>query len=309
MRAQCPTSLELTSVWHNEAFTGSKNLRTENTLASIVIPAHNEERGIVRLLEQIIVPARPADLEVYVICNGCTDNTADLARSFGDAVQVRETAEASKAKSLKLADRVAQSFPRVYIDADVEIGMPDLVLLFRALERPGTLATAPTRILDRSGVSIFSGWYYDIWQRLPQVRDGLFGRGVVAVSEEGFQRILNLPPVMSDDLAFSEAFAPEERPITQAAQVLVFPARTWRSLVQRRVRVTIGTRRLQDTGLAGPSVDTRIADLVSIGRADPIQIPKIVIFLGTALCVRTLARFRSKQSQDVWARDETSRHN
>lgn len=50
-------------------------------------------------------------------------------------------------------------------------------------------------------------WYYDVWQRLPQVREGLFGRGMIVLSPEGHERVRALPQVMSDDLAMSESFA------------------------------------------------------------------------------------------------------
>ena len=40
-----------------------------------------------------------------------------------------------------------------------------------------------------------------MWSRLPAIRAGLFGRGVVGVSAEGFARLAALPELMGDDLA------------------------------------------------------------------------------------------------------------
>ena len=128
------------------------------------------------------------------------------------------------------------------------------------------------------------------------------------MSEAGFDRVRGLPEVMSDDLALSEAFSSHERCITTTAHVRVRPAATWRSLVQRRVRVTIGTRRLAQSGLAGPASLTRGSDLVRLGLANPRLAVRIPLFVATAVWVRTLARHRVRRGLgDVWLRDESSR--
>src|SRR6185312_98107 len=123
-------------------------------------------------------------------------------------------------------DRAARSFPRVYVDADVELGLEDVVALSKALQRPGTLAGAPARELAMAGRPWLVRWYYDVWARLPEVRGGLFGRGVIGVSEKGHERLASLPPLLADDLAASLVFAPDERVIVPSARVVVHPPRT-----------------------------------------------------------------------------------
>jgi hypothetical protein len=277
-------------------------------MTSIVIPAHNEESGIARLLTAVLGTATDGELEVVVVCNGCTDRTAEVARSFGDAVVVAELTEPSKAAALKHGDRLATTFPRIYVDADVEVDAASLRALAATLDRPGIEATGPERILDRSGVSRPAQWYYDVWEQLPGVRAGLFGRGVIAVSAAGHERIRALPEVMSDDLAISEAFAAHERTITTGAQVRVRPASTWRALVRRRVRVTIGTGQLAAAGMVRPGVQTRGSDLVRVGLAHPGLALRIPFFAATAFCVRASTRRRVRRGLGaVWVRDESSR--
>jgi hypothetical protein len=83
------------------------------------VPAHDEHDVIGRLLTGL---CRGDDrLDVVVVCNGCTDGTAAVARTF-PGVRVIETPVASKRVALRLGNEAARDFPRVYVDADVEIG-------------------------------------------------------------------------------------------------------------------------------------------------------------------------------------------
>src|SRR5262249_32852895 len=53
------------------------------TTFAILIPAHNEETILHKLLESLSELAYPEELySVYVIADNCTDNTAELARQF-----------------------------------------------------------------------------------------------------------------------------------------------------------------------------------------------------------------------------------
>ena len=58
-------------------------------MISILVPAHNEETVIDRCLRAILDGALPGELEVIVICNGCSDGTARRARAYGNAVMFR----------------------------------------------------------------------------------------------------------------------------------------------------------------------------------------------------------------------------
>jgi glycosyltransferase involved in cell wall biosynthesis len=279
------------------------------TLASVVVPAHDEQAVLGRLLGRLLARARPGELEVVVVANGCTDRTAEVAAAYGPDVRVVETGIPSKRAALRLGDEEAAAFPRLYVDADVELGADDVRRLCAALAEPGVLAAAPERRLDLAGRSLIVRWYHEIWTRLPEVRAGLFGRGVLAVTEEGFKRIAALPPVMADDLAVSLAFAPEERTVVAGAAVVVRPPRTWRDLLRRRIRVETGTSQLeQDDVVAGTSARTSVRDLAEMVSARPALAPAMTVFLATAVVARLGAR-RAKRSGDfsTWLRDESSR--
>lgn len=275
-------------------------------LATIVIPAHNEASGLSRLLPQLLGSAEPGEFRVIVICNGCSDGSADEARKHGADIEVVELARPSKAAALAAGGALAQAYPMAFVDADVALDTESIRALVALVSQPGILAAAPTRRLERSRVSRPACWYYDIWERLPSVKSGLFGRGVIMLSEAGFRRISTLPQFVSDDLAFSESFQPGERSIAGNSVVSVWPARTWRSLVTRRVRVVQGNRELRATGRVSESSTTKVGDLLGIVRADPRMSARLLVFLATTVVARMVER-GTRSNRTTWLRDETSR--
>src|SRR4051794_10857255 len=52
-------------------------------IASIVIPAHNEEAVLARCLRVLLAGSQPGELDVIVVANACTDRTAEIAREAG----------------------------------------------------------------------------------------------------------------------------------------------------------------------------------------------------------------------------------
>ncbi|MFJ4777196.1 glycosyltransferase [Streptomyces sp. NPDC088762] len=291
-------------------------------MTSIVIPAHNEGRVIGRLLDALLAGAAAGgtgtggDVDIVVVCNGCTDDTARVAAARGPLVRVVEIPTPSKHAALRVGDEHARGFPRVYVDADVVVGAADVRALAGALSRsPDLLAAAPDREIPLTGCAWPVRAYYGVWQRLPAVREGLFGRGVIAVSEAGHARIAALPPLMADDLAASQAFGPGERRVVDTARVVVHPPRTWSDLVRRRIRAATSSaqfERFQESGRGGaaaaPSARTGTADLRALLRDRPRLLPGVVVFAAAALAARRGARKAIRNGDfSTWLRDESSR--
>ncbi|MFC1419633.1 glycosyltransferase [Streptacidiphilus cavernicola] len=296
-------------------------------MTSIVIPAHNEGQVIGRLLDALLTGSDPGEVDIVVVCNGCTDDTAQVAALRGPAVRVLESPVPSKHAALRLGDEHARGFPRLYVDADVVLAGPDVRKLTAPLasapdggpaDGPAVLATAPERELPMDGCAWRVRAYYRVWQQLPSVREGLFGRGVIAVSAAGYARLAALPPLMADDLAASLAFAPHERLVVRTALVRVLPPRTWADLIRRRIRAATSTTQLEQhqreaAGPDGaeqpaPSARTGKADLVALLRARPGLLPAMAVFLAAAVVARRKSR-KAVSSQDfgTWLRDESSR--
>jgi len=278
-------------------------------VTTIVIPAHNEGLVIGRLLGQLIPTAQRGDFEIIVVANGCSDDTAEVAASFGPAVRVVSIPVASKHEALVVAGRATSDFPLVYVDADVELRAEDVGALAAALRQPGILAAAPERVLNLAGRPWPVRWYYDIWTRLPEVRSGLWGRGVIAVAAEGQQRVAGLPPLLGDDLAASLLFAPHERSIVPEARVIVHAPRTLADLLRRRVRAATGLAQLERAEHAPESTArTRTSDLTAIVHREPRMAPRVAFFLSMAALARLRARRAvARGDYSTWLRDESSR--
>jgi hypothetical protein len=226
-------------------------------------------------------------------------------------VRVVSTPIASKAHALKIGKELSADFPRLYVDADVELRTKDARALAAALREPGVLAAAPTRYhaVDRCPLAV--RWYFDVWERLPVVDSGLFGRGVVAVNETGQQRLDAMPEAMGDDLLASIAFAASECRIVPDARVVIYPPRSTADLVRTRVRtltVVAELEQLVPEQLAGAR--TSRADLLRAVRTRPAIAPRMLTFLAITVLAKLSAR-RAIRARDftTWLRDESTRTN
>ena len=116
-------------------------------MISVIVPAHNEHSVISRTLKTMTARAIPGELDVIVVCNGCTDDTAAVAGSFGPPVRVIETGLAGKTLALNLGDKAATFFPRIYADADVHITIETMRTLANRKHRPERLFLAGSSLL------------------------------------------------------------------------------------------------------------------------------------------------------------------
>lgn len=245
-------------------------------------------------------------LHVVVVANGCTDDTADVARGFG--VDVLETPVPSKIKALALGDRSLTTFPRVYVDADVVITAQDVLSLAAALG-DDVHATGPVRNLPMAGVSTPVQLWYRVWQQLPGVQAELYGRGVIAVDEAGHERLRDWPEVMSDDLHVAMAFAPSERSVVGDAVAVIHPPKTYRDLLRRRVRALTGNARLlqqHDPPVVRPAGGSP-RYLAGLVRRRPKQLPAVAVFVATAAVAQLRSRRAVRRGDTRWLRDESSR--
>jgi glycosyltransferase involved in cell wall biosynthesis len=276
-------------------------------MASVVIAAHNEAAVLGPCLDKLLDHAAPGELEVIVVANGCTDRTADVARARG-GVRVIELAQPSKIAALNRGDAVATDYPRIYLDADIHVTTPAIRALCAALEAPGApLVAVPSRRLELEGRPFLVRAYYTVQRRLPVFDEGLFGRGLVALSRAGRERFTEFPEVIADDLFLDSLFTGAERlRLPEVATSVATPMRT-RDLVRRLVRVRRGNAALRVAGAAGHSV--RPSDRWSWLRDVVVPRPWLAPAATVYVVLTAWAALLARRTQDAasWGRDDSSR--
>lgn len=271
----------------------------------VVIPAHDEETVIDRCLSTLLADARPGEFDVLVVANGCADRTATVARGFG--VRVIEIAEPGKANAVALGDRHVHCFPKLFLDADVELDSGSARALAQALQRPGALAAAPNVRYCMDGVSAAARSAHRVHATLMAGRRSLAGNGVYGVSRDGHSRIFPLPTVIADDGWVDRSFDPDEREILPGATSVVRPARTVRALLRRRVRVRLGNRQLDAAGRPEHREPFRLATLAELVADGRVGWRDAAVYVGVVLADRVLTWWRRHDSHVGWGTDVTSR--
>ncbi len=276
--------------------------------ASVVVPAHDEELVLEGFLTTLLADAEPDELEVVVVCNGCRDRTAELARRF--PVRVLELEQASKHGALNAGDRAATRFPRFYVDADVRVTAGALREASRVLASGSALAAAPAVWFDLAGCSPAVRAYYRVWGTLPYCRGDLVGSGVYGVSGRGHLRLGPFPPIIADDLWFRDHFRPGERRSVANARFVQHPPRDLRSLVRVRTRQRLGNLELEARGerpasAAAAAKHDRRKALASF-RSPAVAVAAPVYLAVNALAKRR-ARRRWRDRRLHWDSDVTGR--
>jgi hypothetical protein len=284
---------------------------TENPIASVVIPAHNEATVIARCLGVLAAGLHERKIEVAVIANGCTDATARVARGFRADIPnltVVELDEASKAAALNAGDAVVQAFPRVYLDADIVLGDQALDGLIEALTTPEARVSSPHISFHFGHAHWVVRQFYRGYAHIPYLQDGLIGLGVYGLSEAGRRRFGLFPDLVADDLFVQRLFRPDERVVCPGTFIVQTP-RTIRALVRVRTRTARGSAQLAGSDVGGWADTSRTtghtlrALLAEVCRR-PSEASAVATYAALTLAARMNAR---RNSETTWFRDDSSR--
>lgn len=275
-------------------------------MASIIIAAHNEERVLGATLDCLL--ADGSSHEIVVAPNGCSDDTAGTARAR-PGIRVIEVAEGGKANALNHADAVAAEFPRIYLDADIRLPPGGIDRLISALDTTGVLVAVPARELDVLG----RPWPVRAWclihERLPVFREGIFGRGTIALTAEARGRFQQFPTMVADDLFLDSLFAAAERAHVQSVTVVIAAPRTTAELLDRLVRVRRGSAAMrQASGRGDVPATVRQSDPWSWFRDVAVKEPRLAAAAVVYVAITLLAAGRARRGSvnDLsWGRHPT----
>jgi len=278
-------------------------------MISIVVPAHNEAKVIARCLRSMTEGARPGELEVLVVCNGCSDDTEAIAASFGGPVRVLVSPVASKNAALNLGHSTATGWPRFFVDADIELPLASIRKVAALLDGGRILGAAPRITVDLAGCSAPVRAYYDIWLRTPYVNEGMLGSGVYAISRAGGARFDAFPDIIADDGFVRLLFSPEERRTVDDCHFVMRPPATLRSLIHINVRRRVGLFEMAERHPETTRREARGQRRFVYGlAADPRRWPGLAVYGFAKLACVAIYRWKALQGrQKEWNRDDSSR--
>lgn len=268
-------------------------------MISVVIAAHNEAAVIGTCLDALLAP----DLDITVVANGCSDDTAAVA-ARRPGVRVIDLPAPGKSAALNAGDAVAVGFPRVYLDADIPLTADDLRRLAAAFqEHPGVLATTARRVLDTSGRPLLVKAHSAINGRLPVYHAALFGRGVSMLSAAGRARFGAFPEVVADDLFLDSLFTADERVEVPSVVARVATPRRTKDLVRRLARVRAGNATLRAAPATTGTRAQSNSGWLSVALPRPWLWPAAVAYVGL-----TVVASRAARGTDVgWGHDTSTR--
>lgn len=277
-------------------------------LGSVLIPAHNESAVIGRCLSHLFDGIDDADLEVAVVCNGCHDDTAAVARASGHPVEVIELSVASKPAALRAGDRLLRAFPRLYVDADVVVAGSTVRRVLEHLAKPDSLAARPPLRYETAHCSPIVRRYYHARSRVPAVMGSMWGAGLYGLSASGRSRFSEFPDVVADDLFVDQCFDRGEIAIVGDEPVVVMAPGHLRDLLRVMRRTYRGTGETQTacgSSATNPTstTPTTSRDVLKLCRS----VPGLVDAATYAFVAIAARAYVALGRPARWERDESSR--
>jgi hypothetical protein len=269
--------------------------------ASVLIPAHQEEAVIGRCLSALLAAAAPGEFDVVVVANGCTDGTARVVRSYGPRVRLIELPVGSKSIALNEGEQELRHFPRLYLDADVELDTHAARALAEALGTDQPVIATPRRSLQVDGATSLTRSYFRTWEALQAARRETIGTGAYALNEAARRRFTKFPESIGDDTFVHSLFRSHERRVVSHT-VKVWPPKRLAEVVAVRTRVAVGNM----TTPAGPGTGHRPslrAQLLHLLK-EPVAVVGLPLYVAVTLLIRAQARSRIRHEDLTWTRAE-----
>ncbi len=273
---------------------------------TLIIPANNESEHIGSCLSAVLAsdPLKSdAPVHIIVAANGCSDDTAQLARGFaaqtesrGWQLDVIELAHGNKIGALNAAEAQAKANALVYLDADVRISPSLLAQTASALQTQAPIYTSGSVKLSPSK-SWATRAYGAFYLQTPFMKQPAPGCGYFGMNTAGRARWAEWPAVISDDTLARLSFAPSERIQVEASY-------EWplvdglRNLIKVRRRQNAGVSELAELHPELEANDTKV-------RFTPMAVIRAVLRhpIGTIIygTVSLIVKLTPAQSAD-WKR-------
>jgi glycosyltransferase involved in cell wall biosynthesis len=272
----------------------------------VVMPAHDEAGTIAATLATIALHLGSG---LVIVCNGCSDDTAAIARRAAPDARVIELAAAGKAGAINHGLGIVGDGTVLVVDADT-LATPDVLdAVAAALDEPGVMAASPAPHFDLEGADRWVRAYYRGFARHGYLARGVGGSGIWGLSPAGRARLSTVPAVIADD-GYVRHFFPldQQRRVAvdaqgRAVRTIVSPPPTLAALIRTEARWRAGDaqvrRLLGDSGDAEQAAGAR--GQMSEVRASDRACYVLIKIAGRIMLIRN--RFFGTAA--LWYRDRT----
>lgn len=276
-------------------------------MPSVIIPAYNEEASIARTLRGVLCDATD-DLEIVVVANASTDRTAEIARSLDSRIQVIETDVPGKCHAINLGEQAIHTFPRIFLDADIELKPGAVPELLTNCGRPHPIVSPlPVYNMRKTtiGMRMFmraEGFNHYFGHGAPN------GSGCFVLTEEGRSRWDTFPEIMADDAFVQGHFQPFEAITIREAIAIVMPPRDIPALIKVRGRVRRGIYEMfEKFPELVANHESQVGGSLTRMLVRPWEWTSLGIYSFVKIRERQLAKTQTALGQESWVRDETTR--
>lgn len=272
---------------------------------AVIVPAYNEAAVIERTLTPLSAAAVAGYIELIVVCNGCTDDTADRARTV-DGAHVIELDVGSKTLALNAGDGTATWWPRLYLDADIDITVEAVLAVLDRLARGDVLAARPAFRYGTEQAGALVRSYYRARTRMSAHADALWWAGVYGLSAEGHARFGRFPEVTGDDLFVDSQFGTHEKTVVATEPSI------WRTPTDVTGLLTVlGRHHRGNTELVrrNPAQTKRTAATTARAVLRTIDGPRSGVDAAVYVLAALMTRWRGPRTEPGWERDDSSRVN
>ncbi|MFW0795351.1 glycosyltransferase [Gordonia sp. CPCC 205515] len=270
---------------------------------SVIVPAYNEAAVIEQTLTPLSQAAVDGYIELIVVCNGCTDDTAERARQVPGTVVV-EIPTGSKPLALNIGDETATLWPRLYLDADIEITSRAVLSVLDRLDQGDVLAARPSFRYGLDDADAVVRSYYRARARMPLHRDALWWAGVYGLNKKGHDRFGPFPDVTGDDKFVDSLFSSEEKTVVDTDPSVWTTPTTTAGLLTVLTRHHRGNAELAERN---PAIAPKTGGATASAVVKSVRGARSAVDAAVYLALATIARYRAARSTSAWERDDSSR--
>ncbi|MCD6403106.1 MAG: glycosyltransferase [Candidatus Aenigmarchaeota archaeon] len=215
---------------------------------SLLVPAHNEEKNIGKLLKNLLAQKLSSEFvlqDIVVVASGCTDSTVEIVKKFLQNPKIKliiEERRTGKASAINLFLKVVQSEILVMISADVlpinEYTLNNLLIPFHD-PSVGMTAGRPIPIENHKTLTTrISGLVWHLHHKISLTNPPKVGE-IIA-----FRNVIEMIPedIIADEEVISYFIQKKGYRIVYAKDAVVLnrPPRTISELITQRKRIFVG---------------------------------------------------------------------